>query len=66
LDVINGSKKVQVEMDVERMNQFFVTRSLDFQIPIKLGVPEFKLITVEFKDAFDSFMAVELDASGLE
>jgi hypothetical protein len=36
--VINGSNKVEVEIDVERMNHLFVTRSLpqnevDFDIP---------------------------------
>jgi hypothetical protein len=36
---------------VERMNQFFVTRcmpqnELDFDIPVRLGVPEFSFITL--------------------
>jgi hypothetical protein len=46
LGIINGSNKVEVDVDVEKMNQFFVTRSLpqnqlDFEIPVRLGVPEF-------------------------
>jgi hypothetical protein len=54
LGVINGSNKVEMEVDVERMNQFFVTRSLpqnelDFDIPVRLGVPEFSFITVDSK-----------------
>jgi hypothetical protein len=60
-----------VEVDVERMNQFFVTQSLpknelDFDIPVKLGEPEFSFITVESKDAFDTFMAVKSDPSSLD
>jgi hypothetical protein len=60
-----------MEVDVERMNQFFVTRSLpqnelDFDIPVTLGVPEFSFITVDSKDVFDAFMAVKSDASGLD
>jgi hypothetical protein len=69
LGVINGSNKVEVEVDVVRMNQFFVTRKLpqnelDFDIPVRLGVPEFSFITVESNDVFDAFMAVKSDASG--
>jgi carbohydrate-selective porin OprB len=46
LGVINGSNRVEVEVDVEKMNQFFVTQSwpqnkLNFDIPVRLGVPEF-------------------------
>jgi hypothetical protein len=62
LDIINGSNKVEMEVDVERMNQFFVTRSLlqielDFDIPVWLAVPELSFITVDSKDVFDAFMA---------
>jgi hypothetical protein len=64
LGVINESNKVEVEVDVERMNQFFVTRSLpqnelDFDIHVRLGVPEFSFVTVDSKDVFDNFMAVD-------
>jgi hypothetical protein len=57
-----------VQVDVERMNQFFVTRSLPhnelyFDIPVRLGVPEFSFITFVSKDVFD---AVKSDASGLD
>jgi hypothetical protein len=38
---------------------------LDFDIPVRLGVPEFLFITVDSKDVFDAFMAVKSDASGL-
>jgi hypothetical protein len=45
------------------MNQFFVTQSLpqnelDFDIPVRLSVPEFTFIMVDSKDVFDAFMAV--------
>jgi hypothetical protein len=51
LCVINGSNKVEVEVYMKRINQFFVTRSLpqnelDFDIPVRLDVPEFSLIKV--------------------
>jgi hypothetical protein len=69
--IFNGSNKIKVVIDVERMNQFFMTRSLpqnelDFDIPVRLGVPEFLFITVDSQDVFDAFMAVKLDASGLD
>jgi hypothetical protein len=38
---------------------------LDFDIPVRLGVPEFSFITFDSKDVFDAFMAVKSDASGL-
>jgi hypothetical protein len=38
---------------------------LDFDIPVRLGVPEFLFITVDSKDVFDAFMGVKSDASGL-
>jgi hypothetical protein len=46
---INGSHKVEMKIDVERMNQIFVMRSLtqnelDFGIPVKLGEPVFLLL----------------------
>jgi hypothetical protein len=71
LGVINGSNKIEVMFDVERMNQFFVTQSspqneLDFDIPVRLGVPEFVCITVDSKVVFDAFMAVKLNACGLD
>jgi hypothetical protein len=71
LDVIKESNKVEVAVDVVRMNQFFVTRSLpqnelDFDIPVRLGVPEFSFVTVDSKDVFDAFMAVIPDASGFD
>jgi hypothetical protein len=58
-------------VDVEKMNQFFVTRrlrqnELDFDIPVKLGVPEILFIPVDSKEVFDAFMTVKLDASGLD
>jgi hypothetical protein len=60
LYVINGSNKV----DVERMNQFFVTRNLtqnelDFDIPVPLGVPDFSFITVDSKDVCNALRAVK-------
>jgi hypothetical protein len=69
LGIINGSNKVEMKVDVERMNQFFVTQSLpqnelDFDIPVGLGVPEFSFFTVDSKDIFDAFMAVKSNASG--
>jgi hypothetical protein len=39
---------------------------LDFDIPVKLGVPEFSFIMVDSKDVFDAFMAVKSDASVLD
>jgi hypothetical protein len=39
---------------------------LDFDIPVRLGVPEFSFITVDSKNVFDAFMAVKSDASGLD
>jgi hypothetical protein len=52
LGVINGSNRVEDEVDVERMNQFFVTRNLpqselDFDIPVRLGVPEFSRLILK-------------------
>jgi hypothetical protein len=40
MGIINGSNKVEVEVDVERMNQFFVKLSLpqnelDFDISVR-------------------------------
>jgi hypothetical protein len=60
-----------VGFDLERMKQFFVTRSLsqnelDFDIPVRVGVSEFYFITVDSRDVFDAFMAVKSDASGLD
>jgi hypothetical protein len=54
---------------VERRNQFFVTRNLlqsglDFDIPVCL--PKFSFVMVDYKDVFDAFMAVKLDASCLD
>jgi hypothetical protein len=71
LGVTNGSNKVEVEVDVERMNQFFVSRNLpqtklDFEIPVRLGVPEFSFVTIDSRDVFDAFMTVKSDASGLD
>jgi hypothetical protein len=56
---------------VKRMNQFFVPQNLpqnksDFDITLRLGVPEFSFITVGSKDVVDTFMAVKSDASGLD
>jgi hypothetical protein len=60
-----------VEDDVGRMNPFFVTRSLPQNelyciITVRLGVPQFPFITVDFKSVFDAFMAVKSNASGLD
>jgi carbohydrate-selective porin OprB len=71
LGVINGSNKLEVGVDVERMNQFFVTQNflqneLDFDITVRIGVPEFSFITVDFKDVFDASIVVKSDASGLD
>jgi hypothetical protein len=52
-----GSNKVEVEVDVERINQIFVN-DLDFDIPMRLSVPEFSLISVDSKDVFDAFLAL--------
>jgi hypothetical protein len=45
LGVINGSNKVKVEIDVEKMNQFFVTRSLP-QNELDFKIPDFCPITL--------------------
>jgi hypothetical protein len=65
LDVINGSNNIEVKIDIERMNQFFVTQSLpqnelEFEISLKLCVSEFSFITFESKEAV---MSVKSNAS---
>jgi hypothetical protein len=46
---INGSNKVEVQIEVETIDQFFVRHSfphneLDFDILVRLGVPKFSFI----------------------
>jgi hypothetical protein len=71
LRVINGSNKEEVQIEVKRIDQFFVKQSfpqneLDFDILERLGVPIFSFITVDSKNVFDTFMAFKSDASGLD
>jgi hypothetical protein len=61
LGVANAPKTLQVDMDVERLNSYFFTRTLlygagDFAVSCTQNVPEFSFATVSESEIYDAVM----------
>jgi hypothetical protein len=71
LGVLNAPERLQVELDVERLNNYFFTRPLlswadEFAVSRTQNVPEFSFSTVSESEIYDAVMSVRSDAVGVD
>jgi hypothetical protein len=67
LGVVNAPERPQVEMDVERLNNYFLMRPLlngagEFAVFRTNNVPEFSFATVSESETCDAVMSIRSDA----
>jgi hypothetical protein len=58
LGVINGPERFSGDVDVERLSNFFLTRTslstgIDFDVPVSSNVPEFSFVSVTEDEVFN-------------
>jgi hypothetical protein len=72
LGMVNAPERPQVEMDVERLNNYFLTRPLlngagEFAVSLtNNNVPEFSFDTVAESVIYDTVMSIMSDAAGVD
>jgi hypothetical protein len=71
LRVVNAPERFQVEMDVERLNNYFLTKPLlngagEFAVSRTNNVPEFSFSTVSESEICDAVMSTRSDAAGVD
>jgi hypothetical protein len=71
LGVVNAPKIPQVEMDVEHLNNYFLTRPLlnvtgEFAVSRTNNVPEFSFVMVSDGEICDAVMSIRLNATGVD
>jgi hypothetical protein len=71
LGIVNASERPQVEMDVERLNNYFLTRPLlngagAFTVSRTNNVPEFSFATVSKSEICDAGMSIRSAATGVD
>jgi hypothetical protein len=71
LEVVNAPEKLQVEMDIERLNIYFLTRPLlngagEFAGSRTNNVPEFSFATISESEICDAVMSIRLDTAGVD
>jgi hypothetical protein len=71
LEVVNAPKRLKVEMDVERLNSYFLTIPLlngagDSAVSRTQNVPEYSCATVSESEIYDAVMSIRSDADGAD
>jgi hypothetical protein len=71
LGVVNAPERLQVEMDVERLNNYFLTRPLlngagEYAVSRTNNVPEFSFAPVSESKFCDAVMSIKSDAAGVD
>jgi hypothetical protein len=71
LGVVNAPERLEVEIDVERLNNYFLTRPLlnggsEFAVYRTNNVPEFSFATVSEVEICDAVMSIRSDAAGVD
>jgi hypothetical protein len=71
LEVVNAPERVQVEMDVERLNNYFLTTPFlngagEFAVSRTNNVHEFSFATVSESEICDAVMSIWSDAAGVD
>jgi hypothetical protein len=69
--VVNALEGLQVEVDVEQLNNYFLTRPLlnetgEFAVSCTQNVPEFSFATVSESEIYDAVMSTRSDAAGVD
>jgi hypothetical protein len=69
--IVNAPERPQVEMDVERLNNYFLTRPLlngvgEFAVSRTQNVPKFSLATVGENELCDAVMSIRSVAAGVD
>jgi hypothetical protein len=71
LGVVNAPERLQVEMNVERLNNYFLTKPLlngagEFTVSCTQNVPEFSFATVGESEICDAVMSIRSDTAGVD
>jgi hypothetical protein len=71
LGFVNAPERPQVELDVERLNNYFLTRPLlneagEVAVSRTNNVPEFSFVTVSEGEICDAVMSIKSDATGVD
>jgi hypothetical protein len=71
LGVVKAPARLQVEMDVERLSNYFLTRPLlngvgEFAVSCTNNVPEFSFATVSESGICDAVLSYRSDAAGVD
>jgi hypothetical protein len=71
LGFVNAPERPQVEMDVERLNNYFLTRPLlngagEFTMSRTNNVPEFSFASVSESEICDAVMSIRSAAAGVD
>jgi hypothetical protein len=71
LGVVNAPVRLQVELDVERLNNYFFTRPLlngadEFAVSRTNNVHEFSFATLSESEICDAVMSIRSEAAGVD
>jgi hypothetical protein len=71
LGVINGSERFSGDVDVERLNIFFLTgpslsTGFDFDVSVSTNMPEFSFVSVTEDEVRNAVMSIKSNAAGVD